>query len=262
MADPGFYAVHVGRVPGIFASWDQCLEQVYRYPGAKYKKYSTLAEAENALANGPGDYYAARSKGSLCLSPSSIITSASAKQESIIHPGATPLALPNEPALCVHVSLNQETGRFWYSYNWTGASERKELVPFTKDNCYQGITKELAEFDALVYGIKYLMKKGLPYPLYTENKPAKNFAEACYFLQVAEPDMTGANGQALKADPDLYDHIADQIDWLGYQRPLNHVEFWNEETMGKSPAGIYCEQRVIDKPTMEQILHKILGLGG
>ena len=34
-----YYAVKVGRVPGIYSSWDECLEQVNKYPKAKFKKF-------------------------------------------------------------------------------------------------------------------------------------------------------------------------------------------------------------------------------
>ncbi|EJC98408.1 uncharacterized protein FOMMEDRAFT_23654 [Fomitiporia mediterranea MF3/22] len=46
MAKAGFYAVAKGRVPGIYASWDDCEEQVKGFNGAKYKKFRTLREAE------------------------------------------------------------------------------------------------------------------------------------------------------------------------------------------------------------------------
>ncbi|KAI8569448.1 hypothetical protein RHMOL_Rhmol02G0280100 [Rhododendron molle] len=43
-----YYVVFVGRVPGIYESWIGCNEQVYRFPGATFKKYPSLEEANNA----------------------------------------------------------------------------------------------------------------------------------------------------------------------------------------------------------------------
>ena len=40
-----FYAVLTGRKPGLFLSWDECKEQVHKFPSAKYKRFSTQAEA-------------------------------------------------------------------------------------------------------------------------------------------------------------------------------------------------------------------------
>lgn len=41
----GFYAVKIGRNPGIYLTWDACKQQVHQYPGAKYKKFHTKGDA-------------------------------------------------------------------------------------------------------------------------------------------------------------------------------------------------------------------------
>lgn len=45
MAKKHFYAIKNGRVPGIYASWDEAKVQVERFPGADYKGFATEAEA-------------------------------------------------------------------------------------------------------------------------------------------------------------------------------------------------------------------------
>ena len=41
-----WYVVHVGRMPGIYRTWEDCYAQVNRYP--VHKKYNTEAEALRA----------------------------------------------------------------------------------------------------------------------------------------------------------------------------------------------------------------------
>ena len=41
----GFYAVAVGKVCGIYATWELCEAQTKGYSNAKYKKFSTEAAA-------------------------------------------------------------------------------------------------------------------------------------------------------------------------------------------------------------------------
>lgn len=41
-----YYAVQVGKTPGIYFNWDDCKAMVDGYPGAKYKSFPTLEEAE------------------------------------------------------------------------------------------------------------------------------------------------------------------------------------------------------------------------
>lgn len=67
-----YYGVKVGRVPGVYQTWDECKKQVIGYPGALYKGFTSLQEAQEyvsgALLSGssatdntdtthPGRYY-------------------------------------------------------------------------------------------------------------------------------------------------------------------------------------------------------------
>lgn len=44
-----FYAVKVGKTPGIYRTWDQCKAQVHHFPGAIYKSFPTMEEAEGFM---------------------------------------------------------------------------------------------------------------------------------------------------------------------------------------------------------------------
>lgn len=46
-----YYAVKVGKVPGIYTTWKETLPLVAGYPKAIYKSFSTLAEAENFITD-------------------------------------------------------------------------------------------------------------------------------------------------------------------------------------------------------------------
>ena len=47
VAKKKFYAVKVGRVPGIYDTWDECKLQVDGYPNSEYKRFARLSEAES-----------------------------------------------------------------------------------------------------------------------------------------------------------------------------------------------------------------------
>lgn len=49
MAKKKFYAVRVGKRPGIYSTWSECEEQVKGFSGAIYKSYATLGEAESFI---------------------------------------------------------------------------------------------------------------------------------------------------------------------------------------------------------------------
>ncbi|MGN0342831.1 MAG: viroplasmin family protein [Roseburia sp.] len=48
-----YYAVKVGKTPGIYRSWDECKAMVDGFSGAKYKSFASLKEAE-AFLGGAG----------------------------------------------------------------------------------------------------------------------------------------------------------------------------------------------------------------
>ena len=52
MAKKNYYAVKQGKVPGIYRTWDACKAQVHGYPGAIYKGFEHLEEAEAFLGGG------------------------------------------------------------------------------------------------------------------------------------------------------------------------------------------------------------------
>ncbi|CAG8658468.1 36103_t:CDS:2, partial [Racocetra persica] len=45
----GYYAVRVGRKPGIYMLWEKYKEQIHEYPGALYKKFNTKQQAEDFI---------------------------------------------------------------------------------------------------------------------------------------------------------------------------------------------------------------------
>ena len=46
-----YYAVKVGKRPGVYKTWEDCSEQVRGFSGAEYKSFKTQEEAENFLSN-------------------------------------------------------------------------------------------------------------------------------------------------------------------------------------------------------------------
>ena len=61
-----FYVVWQGRDTGIFADWESCRQQVDKFPGARFKSFSSRAEAEAAYGK-PGTQASAPSAKSKTL---------------------------------------------------------------------------------------------------------------------------------------------------------------------------------------------------
>ncbi len=46
-----YYAVKIGKVPGIYRTWDECKKMVDGFPNARYKSFLTLEEAKNFVGD-------------------------------------------------------------------------------------------------------------------------------------------------------------------------------------------------------------------
>jgi ribonuclease HI len=46
-----FYAVRVGKQPGIYKTWKECQEQIMHFPNQQFKKFETRKEAEDFIKN-------------------------------------------------------------------------------------------------------------------------------------------------------------------------------------------------------------------
>ncbi len=53
MAKNNFYAVRVGRNPGIYESWEECEAQVKKFPNSQYKGFKKLKEARAYMEQEP-----------------------------------------------------------------------------------------------------------------------------------------------------------------------------------------------------------------
>ncbi|KAJ3518011.1 hypothetical protein NLJ89_g133 [Agrocybe chaxingu] len=49
-AKGGFYAVHKGRIPGVYTTWTECEAQIKGFPDAKYKKFPNQNLAQDFVA--------------------------------------------------------------------------------------------------------------------------------------------------------------------------------------------------------------------
>ncbi|XP_002730361.1 ribonuclease H1-like [Saccoglossus kowalevskii] len=55
-----FYAVRVGRKPGVYNTWPECEKQVKEFPKARYKKFPLLSQAWEFVKQSPGKTWQSR----------------------------------------------------------------------------------------------------------------------------------------------------------------------------------------------------------
>jgi ribonuclease HI len=127
-----FYVIWVGREPGIYTDWPTAQKQVIKFAGAKYKSFTSKAEAEAAFSAG------ATGSASSASKPSGASSSRSAKGNNLSAPpiktdvviycdgGCDPN--PGKAGSGVAVYHQDVLTQLWYGiYNPNGTNNTAEL---------------------------------------------------------------------------------------------------------------------------------------
>jgi ribonuclease HI len=105
-----FYAVKIGKVPGIYSTWDACKAMVDGFPGAVYKSFKTREEAE-AFVGGAAGASAGTAKRSAAAAPGAQQPGTGANP-AVGAAGENPA--PDDPYAFVDGSFNSVSGVYGY----------------------------------------------------------------------------------------------------------------------------------------------------
>jgi len=201
-----FYVVWEGVNPGIYKSWNECKLQITGYPSAKYKSYTSLADAELAYANGPED---------------SIFKTKSTKI-----PKGNYLEFLDEielPSISVDAASSGNPGIVEYQGVDT---ETKDVIfkmgPFSKG------TNNIGEFLALIHALAHLKNlKDFKMPVYSDSRTAMSWlrnkkVKTTFFEKYKNPELRKLLDRAVL--------------WMKSNEIKNPVLKWNTKKWGEIPA--------------------------
>ena len=114
-----FYAVRVGRTPGIYLSWDECKKNVDGFSGPVYKSFKTRAEAEEFMGSTGGSACTGNSactRNSARRAPSTTVDEGGriAGNEQAVDKGSAATGLDTLPYAFVDGSYNMATKVYGY----------------------------------------------------------------------------------------------------------------------------------------------------
>lgn len=156
-----FYGVWIGRQTGVYDNWNDCKSQVDKYPNAKFHKLKAQTK-ESALIEFEQLNHNKKSENSVINYNDSKKTHEK-KERKVIEK-------PNGEFLTVDGASNGKNCEFqavWYP------SGKKQF----SSKVFEGGTNNIAEFLALVLGIKYLKDNNLPLIIYTDSTTAMAWFE-------------------------------------------------------------------------------------
>jgi ribonuclease HI len=204
---PKYYVVWEGKVPGIYSTWDECLQQTKGFPKAKYKGFFTRQSAEEALKDGSSKHWGTGRSANEVIIP--------AEQRLLIGD-------PILESISVDAAWNTGTGVVEYQ----GVNTKTKEVIF-KEGPYSDGTINLGEFIAVVHGLAHCKRHGLNIPIYTDSAVAMSW--------VRDKVMRSDHPRS-EANIRLYKIVDHALSWLKENEYPNKILKWETKFWGENPA--------------------------
>ncbi len=159
MSKQKFYVVWVGRVPGVYDNWSDAEEQILNFPGAKYKSFSSAAEAAQAF------------RGNDDSDPADLGSFLIAAADRRVAPPNMPAYMSNpdidKTAWAVDASCQGNPGIM--EYRGVELATGKELF---KVGPFRDGTNNIGEFLAIVHALAEMNRRNEWHNIYSDSKTA------------------------------------------------------------------------------------------
>ncbi len=200
-----YYVVWKGRIPGIYQSWAEALDQVDKFDGAVYKGFENLDSAREAYENDFRKYVGTRSMAG--------VTHSGAKSS----PGQ-----PIKDAIAVDAACSGNPGPMEYQGVFVKTGQRL----FHQGPFEQG-TNNVGEFLALVHALAFCKKNNINCPIYTDS------ANAMIWI-----NQKKAKTKLFKTAKNeiIFDLIERAEYWLKNNTIENEILKWETQFWGEIPA--------------------------
>lgn len=203
-----FYVVWEGREPGIYDSWDDCLEQVQGFPGAKYKAYPSQAAATEAFRGNPREQLAIARQ---------IAKHIGMKIDYTIIPGI------RLDAIAVDGACSKNPGPM--EYRGVRVADGAEIF---RVGPLAGGTNNIGEYLAIIHVAALLARQGdTTTPIYSDSRTAQSWIRRGHSNTKIEPNAENEQLLAILARADA---------WLATHRIPNPILKWDTENWGEIPA--------------------------
>ena len=202
------YVVWEGREPGVYDSWEECEAQVNGYPGAKYKSFSSQADAVAAF----------RGDGRKELE---IFKAIGSYRRDIVNYAAFPEIRLD--AIAVDGACAKNPGPM--EYRGVAVATGEEIFHIGP---LEGGTNNIGEYLALIHAAALFAKRGdHSTPIYSDSRTALAWLRRGHSNTTVKPTAENAC---------VIDLLRRADNWLAHNRVVNPVLKWNTELWGEIPA--------------------------
>jgi len=207
MAKQKHYVVWVGKVPGVYESWDACQRQTNGFDKAKFKAFGTKAQANSAFTDGWKKHWG---KGKTVKSNKIQPTLSGIKEEVDYNSISVDVGTKGNPGPIEYRGVDTKTGEILF-----------EMGPVEKG------TNNLGEFIAIVHALAYLKKNESMKTVYSDSRTALSW------ISKKRVSSTLIRDRSTEKVWELTDRA---INWLNNNRYENKILKWNTEKWGEIKA--------------------------
>lgn len=213
MGKQKYYVVWSGRQPGIYDNWNDCEEQIINFPNARFKGFSSAAEAANAFRKGDGS---PEDLGTFLLAAADHRENAPHSQAYMSNPDidkdawAVDASCQGNPGIMEYRGVEVSTGRVIF-----------KMGPFR-----QG-TNNIGEFLAIVHALAEMRKRNDWHNIYSDSKTAMAWIRNRQIKTQLKPT---------KENEKLFELMGRALVWIrGNNWPVKIMK-WQTDLWGEIPA--------------------------
>lgn len=210
MAGQKYYVVWVGRKPGIYTAWPECQKQVDKFFEAKYKSFSSKAEAEQAWKDGWELHWGKKNTAAKQVPKRPHLLGKEVTEDIDMDSISVDVGCSGNPGIVEYKGVDTKTGEILFYHG-----------PIQKG------TNNLGEFIAVVHGLAYLKKKGSNKTVYSDSRTALSW------LKKKQVASTLVRDDTTKEIWELTDRA---VSWLQSNSYENKVLKWRTEVWGEIKA--------------------------
>lgn len=202
MAKQKYYVVWEGRQKGIFTTWNECKVSVEGVKGAKYKSFTSKAEAVVAFELGWKKFYQQQNAKQKFEKNKN-------RHDFIAESISVDAACSGNPGLMEYQGVYTKTGEKLFHYG-----------PIIGTN-------NIGEFLAIIHGLAYLKERNLQIPIYSDSQTAIKWVK-----------MKKANTTLALTDDTkkVWELIKRGESWLENNSYTNEILKWETEWWGENKA--------------------------
>lgn len=210
-----FYVVWVGRHPGVYDTWEDALQQVENFPGARYKAFATSADAAMAFRRFEDDGLAALGD---------FLSRASERKKTKAPKNVDYFSFPEIDLRGWAVDASCMGNPGIMEYRGVELMSGKEIF---RVGPFKDATNNIGEFLAIVHALALMYNRGEWHTIYSDSLAGMSWVRNRVIKTTLE--RTPDNGR-------VFELMARALAWLNTHQYDARILKWQTERWGEIPA--------------------------